>query len=118
MNADATSQHNALLNRLILLVLSLILVCLVLLVVRAYSKASASAPPTSIAEAPATAELPEPVQVAETPIPAAMPRGVPGRPPRREAPIPTRTLSSAPGYGRQGSAETGADFVPPAAEPP
>jgi len=115
MNADATSQHNALLNRLILLVLSLILVCLVLLVVRAYTKPSASTPPTALAELPGATE--ESGQLS-TPIPAAMPQDVPRRLPRPEPAIAKRALASAPGYGRQGSAETGADFVPPPAEPP
>jgi hypothetical protein len=121
MNTDATSQHNALLNRLILLVLSLILVCLVLLVVRAYSRPGANdanGPTAALTEPPAIMEEPNP-EVAMPVVPAAKPQGTPGQSsPRVEPAIPKRAPSSGPGYGRQASAETGVDPVPAAIEYP
>lgn len=70
-----TDQNAALMNRLILLVLSLILVCLVLLVVRGYVKPGRASSP-----APAAAEI---AAAPEEPAPAAEP----------VEPLPTRPLA-------------------------
>jgi len=75
MNTSDSPQNTAILNRLILLVLSFILVCLVLLVIRAYTKPAGGAPQTQAVESPATEEEPIPVIVRRVePAPPNPPR--------------------------------------------
>ena len=107
MNTDAHSQNNALLNRMILLVLSLILVCLVLLVVRAYTNPSSGDKLISITEVPVNAE--EAVSAVVNSVP---PAGSPGPPPRPVSPAPTRTVTRAPVLPPQRPHGTATDETP------